>query len=436
MSTQEADVSGKVKTAGYKPLPHAWFAKPRDLPIFSHATVRAMLLDPDIRLNLRMRAAPIAGAFFGYKQGEKWVEGIQCKRPEVGAFVYRQLQRIWKTFLPGILRAQVWGWSAGEITLKLSENNLAEIDKLEPRHAGDCRLLLRGHKKYGVRFNRVEGHGHVDLEFPYCWFHSFDAEDGELYGTPNLLGAYSPWADKWFNGGGLDTRRLFMHKDAYGGRKLWYPEGTTYIDGVEVPNSDIARQIVEQLEAGGVATLPSTIGGDGEPLWRLEEPNVSSNPQHILQYPKDLDNEIRHGQEIPDDVISSDSASGGWAGKRIPLAAFYASLDSWIVQILCDLKEQVFDPLILLNWGQPCDYEIGHKPLAEQAMEQQSNAGPGDSSGGDSMFEGPFGNVERDGPTRMSIDPVDAVGRGVLSAAGIVNAARAALAINDGGEHA
>lgn len=414
----KVDTSGKVKTGGYKPINRHWFTTPRDLPPFTFDTVRAMLIDPGVKLNLATRAAPISGASFGYKKGGEWVEGVQCSRAEIGEFIHRQLQRIWKNFLPAILRSQIWGWSAGEVTLRLSQYNLVEIDKLEPRHASDCRLLMQGTNRYGVRVSRIEGVGHIDLPFPYAWFHSFNGEDGEKYGTSNLLGAYSPWADKCFNGGGLDTRRLFMHKDAYGGCELEYPPGETWIEGqaTPVPNADIARQIVEQLEAGGVVTLPyEPMGDSGENKWKLTRATVASNPQHILQYPKDLDDEIRHGQEIPDDVISSDG-SGAWAGKRIPLAAFYASIDSWIVQIINDLSEQVFDPLIRLNWGEDAEYEISHKPLADQAMEQQSNAGAGVED-----------QQQQNNPYRMSLDPIEAVGKGVMDAVGLVKAARMAL---------
>lgn len=368
-----------LRTGGYKPTPHIWFSQPRDLPPFSFATIRAMLIDPGVRLNLATRAAPLSGAQFAFKaKDESWVEGLQCTDPVIGAFIYRQLIHVWRNFLPALLRAQTWGWSAGEITYKLSRAGLVEIDKLEPRHAADCQLMKLKHKRWGVRIDRVEGQGAVALQFPYAWFHSYCAEDGEDYGISCLLGAYSPWADKWFNGGGLDVRRLFMHKDAYGGVDIGYPEGTTWVEGVNepIPNADIARQITEQLISGGVTTRPSTRDENGNEKWPLTRATVTSNPSHILEYPKDLDDEIRRGMEIADDVISADGG-GAWAGKRVTIASFYASLDHWVVQLVADLKEQVFDPLCMLNFGKVPEYEIRHKPLAEQAMEQQSNAGPG-----------------------------------------------------------
>ncbi len=143
---------------------------------------------PRVRLNLRMREAPLAAAEIGYKHGDKFVEGVQCEDAAIGKWIYRQIKHIWKTYLPAIVRAQVWGWSAGEVTLKLNDDGLIDVDKLEARHASDCRLLMYEKQRWGVRFDRIEDKGYVCLPFPYCWFHAYDAEEGEVYGTPNLLG--------------------------------------------------------------------------------------------------------------------------------------------------------------------------------------------------------------------------------------------------------
>lgn len=364
-------------TRGYRPFPQNWFQQPRDLPPFNFATIYAMLLDPQVRLCLAMRAAPLHELEFAYKSGidangkPQWTPGIQCRNPAVAAWVDRQLKTIWINYIHAIAKSQVWGWSGGEVTLRLTEHRLIEVDRLLPRHASDIILLKRDGEKAGVRIKRVKNCGEVDLNLPYCWFHSHNPDAGEDYGVPILLGAYSPWADKWLNGAALDTRRLYMHKDAYGGMKIGYPEETMYVEGYNEPVSarDIATQIAEQRAAGGTVTYPTTRDAQGNQKWIIEEATVGSNPSHILQYPKDLDDEIRVGMEIPDDVISSDG-TGAWAGKRVTMAAFYTGLDTWAKQIVADLRSTL-DPLVLLNWGKAIDYDINFKPLGEQAMEQQ-----------------------------------------------------------------
>ncbi|TWU22448.1 ADP-ribosyltransferase exoenzyme [Novipirellula galeiformis] len=420
---RKPEVDTKPKTGKYEPVSYGFFNQQRDLPLFTFDVIRTMLLDGQVRLSLAMRAAPVSGVEWAYKEGKNWIPGIESDSPEVSKFILRQLERIWTNHLSGILSAQVWGWSAGEITMRLSGEGLVEIDRLEPRQAVDCRLIQSDSQPWGVRVDRVADVGSVDLPFPYAWFHAHAPEPGETYGQSALLGAYSPWADKCHPGGAVDVRRLFMHKDAYGGTDLGYPEGSDFYDdqGNPIPNRDIARQIIEQLQAGAVTTRPSTRDELGNEKWPLTRATVPANPQHILQYPKDLDSEIRGGIGIPDDVIDSDGSGGGWAGKRIPMGAFCASLDDWVDSITSDLREQCFDRLVMLNWGRAIDYEIKHKPLAEQMMEQQSNAGPGEDG------QPQQGGGQEQSPQRFGLDTVDAVGRGVLDASRIVDAARSVL---------
>lgn len=434
----------KAFTGSYRP--RRYFHQPRDLPLFTFDTIRNMLYDSTVRLALAMRAAPLQTVEFAYVDGigmdgkPNWVPGVKAKNQAIAAWVLRQYQRIWNNYLPAILRNQVWGWCAGEITLKLSEFNVIEIDELHPRHSVDSRLMeIRSTgKPWGVEFRNVEGVGVVQLEFPYSYFINFRPEDGEKYSAPILLGAYCPWADKWFDGGALDTRRLFMHKDAYGGMKVGYPSEDIFIEGREEPISarDLAMQIVEQRAAGGVVTYPSEKDANGNAKWEIEEATITSNPQHILQFPKDLDMEIERGMEIPPGAISNDG-SGAWEGKALPMAAFYNGLDTWVAQILKDLRNSI-EPIAKMNFGdEGCDWEISHKPLALQAMEMQGekHAGPDGMMGGMGGGMGADMGGQMQQPMMMSarrqIDPVEAVGEGIMSVSAIVKAARMALDTNE-----
>lgn len=427
-----APTTDKPKTLAQtgKYLAKQYFLQARDLPPFTFETIRVMLQDPAIKLNLAMRAAPIASVEFAYIDGEgpdgkpKYVSGIKARNPVVAAYVQRQLANIWTSYLPGILVSQNWGWAAGEVTLKLTHAGTIEIDELHPRHAKDCRLLeteCTG-ERWGVQIQGLADVGKLDIPYPYCYFVNYRPENGEKYSASALIGAYSPWADKWLNGGALDTRRLYMHKDAYGGMKIAYPDEDLYVDGNPnaVPARDIAMQIAEQRQAGGTITYPSTVV-DGVAKWRIEDATVSSNPAHILQYPKDLDDEMRHGLEIPDGAINNDG-SGAWEGKTLPLAAMYAGLDTWVTQILTDLRKTI-DPLVEMNFGPGQEYEICHKPLALQAMEQQGEKRQG---GPQEEQPDPFAQMQPN-QYRMSLDPVEAVGRGVLDAGELVKAARTAI---------
>lgn len=441
-------------TKGYQPQAYIWGKQPRDLPPFTFLTIQAMLGDPTVRKCYGLRAAPMYGIEFAYRKGEQWIPGVEARNPTVAAFIQRQLKRLWSCEVEAMFSDQVWGWSAGEITYRLTDFNTVEIDELIPRHACDVRVLERDGKPCGVRFERVKQgtNGHVDLPFPRCWWHAYEPEPGRYYGVSASFGSYSPWADKWFNGCALDVRRLFMHKNAYGGDDITYPEGVTYMDDgaggtTAVPNRDIARQLVEQLTSGGVTTRPAHYV-DGNEQWKLTRAVVPSSPTHILQYPKDLDEEIYDGMGVSKDMDGGDG-SGAWAGKRVTMAAFCGTLDRWAVSKIRYLTRQIFEPLVLLNFGKAEEFNVSHKPLAVQAMEQQSNAGPGQgqpqqgpqpgNEGGQQSYrpqQPANGQAPQNGngkpqngqsqpqvPQRMSLEL--AVGRGDVSAEQVVRAARA-----------
>lgn len=384
MSRQESKVSRrpKPKTGGYESIAQYWFRVPRGLPDFTFYTVQAMMLDPTVRLGMAMRRAFIQSIRIAYKTtgqstGSKpqWVDGVRASSDEVAAYVMRNFNKLWSLGFSKMAQAQVWGWAGAEVVWGYNpRTNTIDIDDVLDRHALDIRAYVRNGRPVGVRFMRVkQANGYVDLPFPYCLFHSYFPDAGCTYGWSALLGAYSPWADKNLDGAALDVRRVFMHKDAYGGADMTYPEGTTEVDGLDIPNRDIARQIVEQLKAGGVTTRPYDPDLQGKSKWQLERATVPSNPAHILQYPKDLDVEILRGLEIPDDVLSADN-SGAWEGKKVPMTTFLSNLDLWASSMLRDFKTQCLDMGVKWSFGRDAWFELDHVPLVEQVMASMDNA--------------------------------------------------------------
>lgn len=373
-----------------------------------------MLTDSTVRLGLAMRAAPLMQAEFAYKDGQQWIHGIQSSNEEVAKFVERQLDRFWRHELSKMLSAQVWGWSAAEVVYRLV-NDRVEIDRTLHRYSEDTFALSDDGEVKGVKFTRISGVGTVKLMMPQCYWHAYSPEAENPYGRSILEGAFSAWGDKQMNGGACDVRRTFMHKDAYGGMSIGYPAETSFISGEEKSNRDIAREMVEQAKSGNVITYPTEVSDrTGQRLWEVNYATLPNNPQHILQYPQDLDVEILRGLEIPDDVLTSESG-GAWQGKQVPMQAFFAGLDKWLADICRTLSQQILEPLVLMNFGKAYDFSIETKPLAEQAMEQQGK--------GEQEQQAP----SVDNPYRMSLDTDELIGRGVIDAAGLVRAGRGLL---------
>jgi 2'-5' RNA ligase len=401
-------VSDRAATRGYRPGPRFyWFQHPRDVPLFTFLMIYHMLRDETIRLGLRMRAAPLARVEFAYKKGNDWIPGVKAAKEEVADFVERQLARIWQRDIYRILEAQTWGWAAAEVLYRVNRRTRQyEFDRMNHIRAENALALESDGNMVGVEVSGVtHTTSKVRLQSPgKSLWHVYSPEPGSLYGYSVLFGAYDAWCDKCLNGGAKDVRRLFMHADAYGGKRIGYPDGSTMIGEQRVPNRDIALEMVESYKSGEVMTYPMQYDEHGHELWKITDATVTSNPGHILQFPKDLDVAMLRGMEIPDDVLTAEN-SGSWEGKMVPMAAFYTALDRWAQLLVGDVVRCIIEPLVLWNYG-PVDFEVGIKPLDVQALEQQrarsSQGEPGDGG----KQAGPTGGFpDKDG------DPTTPMGR-------------------------
>lgn len=148
-------------------------------------------------------------------------------------------------------------------------------------------------------------------------------------------------------------------------------------DGTIMPAREMARNEAEQLKTGGILVFPSTTDGEtGKYLWTYEPPAVNGNATEIREYPKDLDNEILRGLGIPDNVIMDAPGTGSYAGRRVPERAFFVRLEIMVHEIMEELKRQIFDNLVAINFEGQHDYEIVTKPLVE-IMSPEGSPPPG-----------------------------------------------------------
>lgn len=417
------ELLGKADSRDYQPDHRDFFQRPRDLPPLNFWLLSQMLVDPTIKLGLKARAAPLCNPYFGWlgDDGETWNSGVQADSEPVKAFVERQLAKVWE-YIGEITQAQIYGWSGGEWTTAQTLSGTVELNEFYSRHSYDIRALVRDGKPRGVRVLNCKGasNGYVDLKFPRGLFHAHCPEPGHIYGRRIVDGAYSPWMDKASEGGGLDVRRLFMKTSAYGGADMTYPPGVTVINGVKIPNADIARRVVETIQSGGVTTRPFEESPSGKNKWDLTRAVIPANPQHILQYPKDTDVEILRGLEVPDDILTAES-SGAWAGKVVIMQAFYTSLDVWLGGLVRDVVNQVVRPLVWMNFGPGNWFQVKTKPLALIAIETSKGAG---GTGGGQALDAPGGQAGGDPEAQVE----RMVGMGLLRAADTVTAARRAAA--------
>ena len=264
-----------------------------DRPLFTWLQADRMRRDPQIDFGLRIIRTPIYGATWD----------VKSKRTEVAEFVHKTLMRFWQRCLRKCFRFYEYGVSVGEISHKL-EGGLIQLDRLDDFHPRDTRPLefLRGPKQgelAGVRLRNVQHEGAVNVLPPHCWWLAGETEYGCLYGRPRLAGAYEPWLEKRGRNGATDSRRLWYRKCAFRGGVMRHPPGSTDFGdetgSVLRSNQDVAREICEKFENGGILALLNTTDDKGNFLWAYEPPASHPDVAGLREYPKDLDREILIG---------------------------------------------------------------------------------------------------------------------------------------------
>lgn len=350
-------------------------------PFFTMMEAERMRRDPTIDFGLRILRAPLYRVPFT----------VEADNPKVGRFVEETIRNFWSANLRAIANSVLtYGPSVGEVTHRLSNGYIAfdRFDDVHPRDArpleydtGSNRGQWAGVRVRGSSASAYSG-GRFDIEPPHCFWFPGEAEYGRWWGRPRLAGAYEPFLEKRGKGGAVDSRRLGAKKCAVRGGSMRHPMGTTEYatsDGgtVNIDNEDLARQIVEKYENGGVLTLPNTRDEKGEYIWLFEYPAAQDLPQTLIEYPKELDKEMLTGLGIPTEVVQAAESGSGWAGRSVPAITFYSGEDELAGLALNCIDVQVCRPMVAKNFGlgQTRRYRIKPGSLVEMVSKDASQAG-------------------------------------------------------------
>lgn len=374
------------KTGGYRPA--VWGSRLGILldgrPIFTWLEAERMRYDPQVQFGLRILRAPLYGVTWKVQAdnaiAERWID--------------RELKAIYKRMLPPLCRHFEYGVACGEIVLKARKMqgktrvHFADFLEIHPR---DTKPFIYD---YGARSgklaalevrNAVSSSGEMGssgtlyLDRRHAFWFKGDCEYGEWYGRPRLAAAYYPWVTKAGRHGTLDSINLFYKKQAFKGPALFYPPGITDVGTPEtgpIPrsNQDIAREIVEKFENGGVIAMPNVYDDKGNPLWRWEDPKAFSDLTGLLDYKKVLDKDILTGLGIPAELVEAATVGSGYSGRAIPAQVFFCSMDEEATRIIEAIDRQILRWLVRLNFG-PVGYSITTNSLAQQVAKEASGAG-------------------------------------------------------------
>jgi len=395
----------EFRTAGYRPS--GWgLALPAltslGLPVFTIRHVEQMKFDGDIRLGMAIKYAPCLTVKFN-------IDGD----PAVAEYVKRQITTTWYYTMPRVLEGRWYTRSGGENLFKLGDDGLVHLAGLRDVYSADMSILTRTGILAGIRIHAHSGteagptyegdekseltdKGEIKLLAPKSFVYVHNRRFSSWNGRSDLLGCYKTWLEKWDQRGALALRLMWFYKNVYSGWGIQHPPGDyTWQDsnGViqKIPYRDLARQMVESITAGAVWGYPAVFDEKGNPMWAIIEPKFNGEAQGLHDYLKELRGETLHGLEIPDDIVTAVSESGSRAGRSVPFRAFILSEQQTVRQIALDEKEQVWDPLVQLNFGK-VDYDVQAEVDIERLMPDEltgEGGDPADAIDGADNMEGP-----------------------------------------------
>jgi hypothetical protein len=346
------------------------------LPIFTVRRVESMKYDPDIRLGMAIKNAPLLTVKFKLSG-----------RPEIVEFMTGEIERTWYYVVPRLLEALWYSRAGGEVIYKLGDDRKVHLGHFRDVYPSDISILTRGGQFAGIQISaasvladdnnwygngpesmdRYRNKGKVTLFPPKSFLYVHGRRFGSWNGRSELLGAYSPWIDKWDQfSGALAIRRMWFYKNAYSGFWVQHPPGEYVTNmgsdgspGTKIPYRDLARQLAEMIRTGGVGTVPfvNNPAKPGESIWKIEQPAINGDATGLHDYIRELRSDILHGLEIPDDILTAVSSVGGFAGRSVPAMAFFTSQQLALRALVQEVKEQIWDCLAELNFGST-EYDV------------------------------------------------------------------------------
>lgn len=399
-----------AKTGAYRPA--IWGSRLGQIldgrPFFTWLEADRMRYDPQVQFGLRILRAPLYGV--------TWK--VQADSALAERWIQREMGNIYRRMLPRLARHFEYGVSCGEVVLKARHSKATGRtrvhfhDYLEV-HPRDAKPYFYGYGKRAGKLDTLEvrnsvsssgemgSSGTLYLDRRHAFWFKGDSEFGDWYGRPRLAGAYNPWITKAGRHGALDSIQLFYKKQAFKGPSLFYPPGYTDLGTPDTgpilkSNQDIAREIVEKFENGGVLAMPNVYDDKNNPLWRWEDPKAYADLTGLLEYKKLLDKDILIGLGIPTELVEAASVGSGYSGRAIPAQVFFCSMDEEAARIIEAIDLQILRWLVKLNFG-PIGYAIVPDSLAQQVAKEPGGAGP---PGAGPPGAGPPPGAQKSGPMR------------------------------------
>lgn len=351
-----------------------------DRPPFSMIVAEMMQFDHKVTLALGIRNGLLA-------QMEIEVVGGP---PGIREYVARQWERIWTMAGSVIMESKHIGWVGFEPMFTPGDGNSVDAGRAifsgyRDFHQRDIQPLVDTGRVVGLTLNNcktTEGQKLALFNPKGCWI-TYKDRHSSYYGQALLEHAYAPWHEKWQRGGAIKLRQLRMMKDAWVGDVIRYPTHRKTITptGEVVSWRDVAREIVQLRQSGGVIGIPSDRTADGSNYeWEYSPPTSVDGHTPIADYKKELDTEIVEGLEVCNEIIET-AEGNALNGRMIPMVGLAASLQREGEDYARQIDAQLLRPLVRWEFGCEPSYQIKVKPIIKTIQQLMGGGGEGQGEG-------------------------------------------------------
>ena len=368
---------------------HAWHWYTPDahinLPIFVRGVdVPSMMRDARIILGLGVIKGTVHSKTRFYIDDPDSGEDEASYSPHK-QWLIRQLETWWQTAVWSQMTNLEWGYSASEVLWRRSDSNVVDFAGLILQSQTHSWPVLVDGELVGMDVDPMlpdqsMGERHY-IGGPKKLWSVHWPEYNPWYGRSRLLGAYPSWMESNMEGGARAVRRLYFYKKAFWD-VLHHPDIAHDAEGNTVAGNIVAHEIVEKIRTGGSCVLPSARDENGNLLWFFgESPTASSSPEDLIGYVDELKKEMLEGIGVPEEVIMAAETGSGFSGRRIPQQAFLGMLNDIATNLVKDIDEQCFRPVIPHLFGIEPAYRIIPFGLLEDPQAEEGEPGEEDEAG-------------------------------------------------------
>jgi hypothetical protein len=274
------------------------------------------------------------------------------------------------------LRNQIiYGWQAFERILKWDcDQERYVVKELKPLLQEFTQILVNDAGDYaGIRNIPPTDGKMVDIPASELILFNIDVIGQNWYGTPLLLSAVEPY---------LESKKVQGYNNSFLDRIsqvsgiIKFPVGKETIDGIEVDNFDIARDVAAGLSENSVVIVPNTSHRERDlttpesPAWEFEPiPLQNLSVGGIFKENKDhLESLLINALGLPARIVL-DGQFGSYSSNQTYRDAAYDILQTRQNRIIKVLNKQFIDPLLSINYDAPGLLAIYAAPLDDDSLQ-------------------------------------------------------------------